>query len=64
MGVLYYQFCKKTSDEFVNKYIKKKDEMKKGRMNKIIGLGLISGFVLLGLTPRLFAKQSWKITYL
>jgi hypothetical protein len=37
MGVLYYQFCKKTSDEFVNKYIKKKDEMKKGRMNKLLG---------------------------
>lgn len=36
--------------------------MKKSRMNKIIGLSLISGFVLLGLIPGLSAQQSWKMT--
>ena len=29
MGMFYYRSCKKTADEFVNKYIEEKDEMKK-----------------------------------
>lgn len=29
IGMSYYSFCKKTADEFVNKYIDEKDEMKK-----------------------------------
>jgi len=35
---------------------------KKDRIRKFIGLGLISGFVLLGLTPGVSAQQSWKMT--
>ena len=29
MGVFYFRFCKKTSDEYVNKYIEEKSEMHK-----------------------------------